>query len=472
MINDSNITEGSFRDRISTVDADGKRKWLFPKKPKGPFFNYRAIVSYVLLATLFIGPWIRINGEPLILINIITRKFVLFGQVFWPQDLHLFGLIMILFIVFVILFTTVFGRVFCGWMCPQTIFMEMVFRRIEYWIDGDFRQQERLKNQPWNMDKVIKRSLKYILFYLISLAISHTFLAYIIGSEELIKIQTEPLSEHKAGFISILIFSLVFFFVYSWFREQVCLIVCPYGRLQGVMLDRNSLVVAYDYIRGEGKSGRSKFRKNENRKELGKGDCIDCNKCVQVCPTGIDIRNGTQLECVNCMACVDECNFMMKKTGQEEGLIRLDSENNIAEGKGNKFTFRSKAYTVVLVLLIGVIAYLFTLRGVMEATILKVPGMQYQEEPGGYISNLYNVKVVNKSNHDLSLTFELMDMDGQVVMVGEPNLLVKKGNKNQRAFFVKLLKSNLYKKKTPVVIGIYQDGERIATSKTNFLGPK
>lgn len=458
----------SFRDRISTVDEQGKRKWVYPKKPKGKFYNYRTYLSYVLLLFLFAGPWIRIAGEPLLLINIIERKFVFFGQVFWPQDFHLFVLIMVSTIIFIVLFTTIFGRVFCGWVCPQTIFMEMVFRKIEYWIDGDYKQQIKLKKQSWNFEKLWKRTTKYVIYYFISVAISHTFLAYIIGSDKLIEIQTSPISEHLGGFIAILLFSLVFFFVFAWFREQVCLIVCPYGRLQGVMLDRNSLVVAYDYIRGE---GRAKYKKNEDRKDAGKGDCIDCKQCVDVCPTGIDIRNGTQLECINCTACMDACDFMMDKVGFDKGLIRLDSENAIAEGKENKFTTRSKAYLGFLILLLGFIIYLFTLRGDMEASILRTPGMLFQEHEDGTLSNLYNVKVVNKSSKTLYLTFDLEKDNGKIQMVGQDTLHVAKGESNQQAFFIYLDKDEVDKKITPVKVNIYNKGKLIRSQETNFLGP-
>jgi len=463
--------EEAFRDTISTVDEQGKRKWLYPKKPKGKYTNYRDYLSYVLLVMLFGTPWVKIGGEPLLMINVVTRKFVMFGQVFWPQDFYLFGLIMITMVIFVILFTTVYGRVFCGWLCPQTIFMEMVYRKIEYWIDGDSKQQQRLKKQAWNAEKIRKRVFKYTIFYIIALAISHTFLAYIIGTDELIEIQTSPMQEHLGGFLTIIGFSWVFFFVFAWFREQVCLIVCPYGRLQGVMLDRNSLVVAYDYIRGEGKKGRAKFRKNEDRGEIGKGDCIDCNQCVEVCPTGIDIRNGTQLECINCTACIDACDFMMDKTGLDQGLIRLDSENAIADHTIKRVTNKTKAYSAILVLLVVFIGFLFTLRGNMEASILRTPGMLFQEVEGGYITNLYNVKVINKSNKVLNLTFKLIDSKGTIEMVGSEILSIEKGKSNQQAFFVKFHADDLKTKKTAIVVGVYEDGELLEEDKTNFLGP-
>jgi len=464
-----NKDDDSFRDIISTVDEDGRRKWVFPKKPKGKLTNYRNYLSYFLLAILFLNPWIKIDGEPILMFNILTRKFVLLGQVFWPQDFYLFALIMITLVIFIVLFTTIYGRVFCGWICPQTIFMEHVFRKIEYMIDGDYKHQIQLKKQPWNLEKITKRGAKYSIFYLISLLISHTFLAYIIGSDELIKIQKSPVQEHLVGFISIIIFSWVFFFVFAWFREQVCLIVCPYGRLQGVMLDRNSLVVAYDYIRGE---SRAKYKKNEDRKKENKGDCIDCNQCVDVCPTGIDIRHGTQLECINCTACIDACDFMMEKTNQPKGLIRIDSESASAESKPNKFSTRSKAYTAVLLLLVMLIVYLFTLRGSMEATILRTPGTLFQEQENGMISNLYNVKAVNKSNKELKLTFEVMNLGGTIKMVGSDTLFLPKGESRQQAFFVNISKDKLFARSTKIKIGIFSDGVLLHENKTTFSGPE
>jgi cytochrome c oxidase accessory protein FixG len=469
MDTEGNRGDESFRNKITTVDEQGKRKWLYPKKPKGKFTNYRNYTSYFLLAVLFAIPWIKIDGEPFLMFNILTRKFVLFGQVFWPQDFHIFGLIMICLIIFIVLFTTIYGRIFCGWICPQTIFMEMVYRKIEYWIEGDYKEQQHLKRQPWNVQKVGKRGLKYTLFYIIALAISHTFLAYIVGSEELIKIQTSPVSEHLGGFIAILVFSLVFFFVFAWFREQVCLIVCPYGRLQGVMLDRNSLVVAYDYIRGE---GRAKYRKGENRKEAEKGDCIDCNQCVNVCPTGIDIRNGTQLECINCTACMDACDYIMDNVGYDKGLIRIDSENAIAEGKRVKFSIRSKAYSVFLLLLVVIVIFLFKLRGGVETSILRTPGVMYQENENGTISNLFNLKVVNKSGNTLVLSFKLLNSDGTIKMVGQEILTVNKGESNQQAFFVEIPKNKLKQRNTSLKIGIFNNGNLIEEEETSFNGPE
>jgi cytochrome c oxidase accessory protein FixG len=288
----------------------------------GKFTNWRQWFGYALLAFLFIGPFIRIGGEPLLMINLVERRFVFFGQTFWPQDFLIFVLGFLTFIVFVALFTVAFGRLFCGWACPQTVFMEQVFRRIEYAIEGDWKQQQALNKGPYHHDKMGKKTVKHVLFFAISFLIGNTFLAYIIGSDELLRIVRADAAA-LGGLLAMGVFSGVFYGNFAFFREQACTTVCPYGRLQGVLLDRKSIVIAYDHVRGEarGCSARAKIAS-----EVGKGDCIDCSACVHVCPTGIDIRNGTQLECVNCTACIDACDHMMTSVGLPTGLIRYASE--------------------------------------------------------------------------------------------------------------------------------------------------
>ncbi len=234
--------DGSFRDSISTIKKDGKRNWIYPTKPFGRFYNKRNIASIIYLVLFFALPFIKVNGEPLLLLNIVERKFIIFGFAFFPQDMFLFALAMLCFMVFVVLFTVVFGRLFCGWACPQTIFMEMVFRKIEYWIEGDASHQRALNKGPWTREKILKKSAKYSIFFLISFLIANFFLAYIISMDELLKIISEPVSAHLGGFIALFLFTGVFFFVYSYMREQICIVVCPYGRLQGVLLDEQTLL--------------------------------------------------------------------------------------------------------------------------------------------------------------------------------------------------------------------------------------
>ncbi|MBD78636.1 MAG: cytochrome c oxidase accessory protein CcoG [Crocinitomicaceae bacterium] len=460
--------DDSFRDSIGTIDDDGKRHWIFAKKPKGKLYNYRSIVSILLLTLLFAGPWIRIDGEPFLLLNITESKFSIFGQVFWPQDIHLFAFAMITGVVFIVLFTVVFGRVFCGWLCPQTIFMEMVFRKIEYFIDGDFKHQRKLDKQPWNAEKIRKRVLKHGIFFMISVAISNTFLAYIIGSDELVKIQTSNPMDHLAGLSLLIVFSGVFYGVFARFREQVCIAVCPYGRLQGVMLDRNSVVVAYNYVRGEGR-GRWKGKK-EVRSEVGKGDCIDCGACVDVCPTGIDIRNGTQLECVNCTACIDACDSMMEGVGLSPNLIGYYSENDLAEGKKFKFSARIKAYTAVLIILTITMGGLIFGRTDVETSILRTPGMLYMKTEDGQIKNLYNYKVVNKTNNDFDFEIRLVEREGSVNMVGQ-KLHVDARKVTEGAMFVIIPRESLDGRKTKIEFEVWSEGRKLETVKANFLGP-
>ncbi len=454
----------SFRDSVATIGDDGKRVWINPLKPKGKLYNYRTCFSYLCLVILFGLPFVKLNGNPLLLLNVLERKFIIFGVVFWPQDFPLFGLATLTFVVFIVLFTVIFGRLFCGWACPQTIFMEMVFRKIEYLIEGDSAYQKALNRMPWNAEKIRKKGLKYTFFFMISFLIANTFLSYLIGVDELYKIVTEPLTEHIGGFISIIIFTGVFFFVFSYLREQACIVVCPYGRLQGVLLDRNSIIVAYDYMRGE---KRAKIKKNEQRTA---GDCVDCHLCFKVCPTGIDIRNGTQLECINCTACIDACDHMMERIHLPKGLIRYTSENQIEKRLPFKLTTRIVAYSgVLLVLLIGLFSALI-LRSDVETTVLRTSGMLFQEQSDGRISNLYNFKIVNKTFEEKHLTFKLEDFEGDFKFIGDSDLIIKGQGLREGEFFLIIEKKNIKKRSSKIKIGVYENGKKIETVKTKFLG--
>ncbi|OGU82759.1 MAG: cytochrome c oxidase accessory protein CcoG [Ignavibacteria bacterium RBG_16_35_7] len=458
-------TEESFRDYIATVTKEGKRKWIYPKKPSGRFYNARTVVSLFLILFLVSTPFIKVNGHPFLLFDFLNRNFILFTIPFGPHDFHLFALAIIALAVFVILFTVIFGRVFCGWACPQTIFMEMVFRKIEYWIEGDFKDQTKLNQAPWTSNKIFKKTIKHAIYFPIAFFISNIFLSYVIGMDELIKIITAPPSKHLAGFISMLAFSGIFYWIFSYFREQVCTLVCPYGRLQGVLLDQDSIVIAYDNFRGE---PRGKLKKNEAKSKLG--DCIDCNLCVDVCPTGIDIRNGIQLECVNCTACIDACDTVMDKIDRPRGLIRYDSLRGIEKKEKFHFTPRMAGYSSILILILSVLSYLLVTRSDLSINILRTPGLLFQEQPDNKCSNIYDLNITNKSFNYTPIELKLKNVEGELKLLGD-ELNLKPQEKHDSKFLLILPKTSIAKMNTPITILVYSNDKLLKEVKTSFLGP-
>ena len=455
----------SYRDRVSTVTDKGKRNWVFALKPSGKWYNYRKILAYFYLAIFFILPFIKVNGLPFMLINITEGKFILFSKIFWPQDFFIFAIAMITFIIFIVLFTVVFGRLFCGWVCPQTVFMEFVFRPIEWLIEGSPNQQRKLNESAWNQEKMFKKGLKHFIFFMISFVISHTFLCYILGVDEVYKIIREPFSEHLGLLTGLIFFTYLFYAVFAFVRDLVCTTVCPYGRLQGVMFDKDTIQIAYDYKRGE---PRGKFKKGIDRVE---GDCINCLKCIHVCPTGIDIRNGLQMECVGCTACIDACNEVMDAVHMERGLIRYASENEISKGEKFHFNSRMKAYTVLLTIMIIVMGVLIGTRKTVDTYISRVKGQLYQEVPGDKISNLFDAKIINKTRSEFPITLRLENGEGTIRLVGSNVFTLKKESINEFTFFLDLPKSALTERSNDIKIGVYNGEERIQTVSTKFLGP-
>jgi cytochrome c oxidase accessory protein FixG len=460
-----------FRDHIATADRQGRRKWLYPKKPKGPFFRARTWLSWLLLLVMFGGPFVKISGNPLLMLNVVERKFSVLGVIFWPQDNLVFALGFLLFLTGIAVFTAAFGRLWCGWTYPQTVMMEMVFRKLEYLIEGDSSAQKALARAPWTAQKLTKKSIKHLLFLGLSFLIGNTLLAYIIGIDALKQIVTDSPSQHLTGLVFMGLFTLVFYGIFARFREQACTFICPYGRLQSTLLDENTIVVAYDYKRGE---NRGRFRRTENieqRMARGAGDCIDCFKCVTVCPTGIDIRNGTQMECVNCTACIDACDEVMEKIARPRGLIRFASLNGIEKGEALRVTPRIIGYCVILILLgIGLLALLVT-RSEVDVTLLRTPGSLFEQTPEGKISNLYLLKLTNKTQKIIPIEFKLENIQGSLtVLGGELNLPAEK--QSSASVLIEISPQELASGKTPVRVGVYSGGKRIETLKTIFIGPR
>jgi len=455
----------SFRGRISSVTATGKRNWIYALQPSGKFYAYRNYLAWACLGIFFILPFIYVRGNPLFLINIIDSKFVLLGKIFWPQDFFILALGMIFFIVFIALFTIIYGRLFCGWVCPQTIFLEFVFRKIEWLIEGSPGRQRALHDTPWTIEKIGKKALKHFLFLTFSFLIAHTFLAYIIGVKEIWHIIKEPISQNIGTLISLIVFTLLFYGVFAFVREIVCTTICPYGRLQGVLYDKNTMQISYDYDRGE---PRGRYKKTEERTT---GDCIDCRKCVMVCPTGIDIRDGVQMDCVGCTACIDACDEVMDKVGFKRGLIRYASENQIAEKRPFTFTAKMKAYSVVLFLLMCSMGFMILTRTEVDAHISRVKGQLFQEVDENTLSNLFDAKIINKSLKEIDVELKLEGLQGTIKLVGLPGFQLKAEAVNDFTFFLEIPKSEIKKRSNPITIGVYENGKRVQTIHSNFLGP-
>jgi len=464
---DSLITETgvSFRDRVSNIDKQGKRIWIYPKKPSGNYHKWRAIVAVFLISIMVILPFIKLNGNPFVLLDVLQRKFIIFGVIFWPQDFHIFALSLLALVIFAVLFTAVYGRIWCGWACPQTIFMEMVFRKIEYWIEGDAKQQMELAKAPMDGKKFLKRVAKHGIFLTLAFLISNLVLSYIIGIDKLSLMISEGPFVHVGTFVAIVGNTAAFYFVYSWFREQACTFVCPYGRLQSVLIDKSTVVVAYDYKRGE---KREKFKKQQSE---AAGDCIDCGACVRVCPTGIDIRNGTQLECVNCTACIDACDDVMTKVKRPNKLIKYASLNNIEEGTRFRYTPRMILYSVVLALLIGLVIYLMTNRSQVEATILKAKGSTFQFTDEEHIANIYTVTLINKSFEPMELNLKLMEIAGTIKVIGGKEMKIDAGGVLDATLLVEVERKNVSQTRNNILIGLYSGDKLIEKISAGFTGP-
>jgi cytochrome c oxidase accessory protein FixG len=468
----TNLDGSDFRDHLATAERDGRRKWIYPRKVSGRFHRWRTWFSWLLLAIMFAGPFITINGNPLLLMNIVERKFVVLGQIFWPQDMIIFAIATLVFFTGIVIFTAAFGRVWCGWACPQTVMMEMVFRKIEYAIEGDASTQRALNRAPWNSKKIARKLSKHGIFFALSFLVGNVLLSYIIGWQQLYQIITDPPAQHLVGLGFMVAFSLLFYGIFARFREQACTFICPYGRFQSVLLDENSIVVAYDHTRGENRGPIKREQKFSERWQTSLGDCIACNQCVSVCPTGIDIRNGTQMECVHCTACMDACDNVMTKISAPRGLIRYASLNGIERREPLRITPRLIGYNVVLILLATLLAAMLFTRSDVEATILRAPGSMFQQMPDGHFSNLYTIKVVNKTSREMPVELRLENPRGELTVMGQGSIIVAPQKLSENSALVELDPSAMNSGTTPVVIGVYSGGKKLQTLKTAFIGPR
>ncbi|RMG42328.1 MAG: cytochrome c oxidase accessory protein CcoG [Candidatus Dadabacteria bacterium] len=390
-----------FRETLYTVDKRGHRKWVYSDIVKGRFFKLRAIVAYTLMAFYLLMPWISINGKQAILLDIPSRKFIFFGTTFWATDTMFLFLVLGGLGISLFLFTAMFGRVWCGWACPETVFLEFLFRPIERLIEGSRAERMRLDKAPWSFNKIAKKSLKHLLCAVLSWVIASTALAYFIGREPLLNMMTDWPGHHPLPFVMTLIIMGLMAFQFGWFREQFCTVLCPYARFQSVLMDADTITVGYDQVRGEPRGKLARKSEENNR-----GDCIDCKLCIRVCPTGIDIRNGNQLECISCTACIDACDFIMEKIGRPKGLIRYDTENRLYGRPGRFLRPRVFVYSVILLAFIGSFFTLLEKRALTEFQILRgTVASPFILQPDGNVTNQLRVHVSNKSEQVESYTF-------------------------------------------------------------------
>lgn len=456
-----------FRDTLYTIDQRGRRKWVYPSLVKGQIFWRRLIVAYSLVLFYLVMPWLVIGGKQGIFIDIIHRRFVFFGIEFWATDTFFLFLLLAGAGIALFFFTALFGRVWCGWACPETVFLEFVFRPIERLIEGGPAQRLRLDQQPWGIEKIWKKMLKHSISASFAWVLASTFLAYFIGADKLLNMMVQsPLSNPGLFSLTIILMG-VLGFQFGWFREQFCTVLCPYARFQSVLMDDNSLVVGYDRVRGE---PRGKIKKNESTNSEH-GDCVDCGLCVRVCPTGIDIRNGLQLECINCTACIDACNSIMEKVGRPLGLIRYDTESRLKGGKIRIVRPRVVIYASVLVVALLVFSYKLSYRELSEIQIVRgALDSSYNTLPNDVISNHLHVHISNKSGE--LRKYEFISPDPMVALVTPVSPFpVSAESMLTTPLFVNFPKTILDKGKRKIQIEINDDHGFTSHQEITILGP-
>ncbi|MCU0425853.1 MAG: cytochrome c oxidase accessory protein CcoG [Candidatus Kapabacteria bacterium] len=461
----------AFRNELASINKDGSRKWVYTQETHGRYTTARNFVAYTLLLFLFTAPFVRIHDNPLILLNVLERKFIIFGIVFWPQDFYLVVLGLLTFILGIAVFTSILGRIWCGWTCPQTIFLEFVFRKVEKLIEGNVHKQMALDKAPMSGEKFARKALKHTVFLVMSWVICNLFLSYIIGTDELFKLITEPPSQHISGLTAMVVVSGLFYGVFSRFREQACLVACPYGRFMSALVDPDTVAVTYDFKRGEPRRKPSKADKIAGGVNEARGDCIDCGQCVTVCPTAIDIRNGIQLECVNCTACIDACDSVMTKIKKPTGLIRYTSANAVTKGTINHFSTRVKGYITVLLVMITVVTTLFLRRPEVEAIIMRQPGTLSQKVGDDKIANFYTLQLINKTFDPKTAEIRVLEPQGATLTpLGDYTRLAEQNVQHGR-FFVAIPKGALNGTYNTIKLGVFANGKQIKEVKTTFIAP-
>jgi cytochrome c oxidase accessory protein FixG len=459
----------AFRNELASVARDGRRRWIYARQPSGRLYRARTVVGVLLVAFLVGAPFVHLGGQPLMQLNILERRFVLFGVLFRPQVFYIVVLFALTMLVTVMLSTVVFGRIWCGWLCPQTVFLEMIFRRLEYLIAGSAEQQLRRDRGPWTAERIVRTAVKHLVFFALSFGIANVFLAWIIGADALWTIVTDPPSRHLGGLAAIVVFSFVFYLVFARFREQACVLACPYGRMLSALTDRRTITVTYDWKRGE---PRGRLVRGVELAGTSRGDCIDCHQCVTVCPTGIDIRDGIQLECVNCTACIDACNGVMDRVGKPSGLIRLTSDGAVRGGASSWKTPRAAAYAAVWLLLAGTLTVLASRMRDIDVLILRQPGTLYTTLANGEVANFYNVEALNRTRAHAKFAIEVVEPREAVVTALGPLGDVQPFGVAEGRLLVRLGPRAMTGSRTPIRFAVRSADGSVQLVDSAFLGPQ
>jgi cytochrome c oxidase accessory protein FixG len=446
---------------LPTLNQDGTRRWIRPKISRGRHYRRRLITAWSLIITFTLIPILKLNGKPLMLLDVPKREFTFFGATFLPTDTFLLMLLLFSIFIGIFLITAVLGRVWCGWACPQTVYMEFLYRPIEKYIEGGRNRQMALDASGPNA----RRLLKYPVFFVVSAVLANTFLAYFAGWDRLLGWMTSSPTQHPAAFGVMLGTTLLMFFDFTYFREQTCIVACPYGRFQSVLLDRRSLIVGYDAGRGEPKAP---WRKKEERSA---GDCIDCGLCVSACPTGIDIRDGLQMECIHCTQCIDACDTVMDRVGLPQGLIRYTSQAELAGGKSSFLRPRVVVYSTILAVMLGAFAFSLAAKSTADVTLLRGLGAPFAILPDGTISNQIRIKITNRSEDERSYLIELAGGDGLQLIAPENPLTVAPGETEMTAAFITAPPSAFSDGEAPVALTIGDGIDYTKVLDYRILGP-
>jgi len=450
------------RESVTTINRDGSRFFLHPADVSGFFTHSRRLFALLLIGIYLSLPWIQINGNPAVFLDVLNRRFHLIGLTFTAQDLwiaffFITGLGFSLFFV-----TALFGRLWCGWACPHTVFLEHVYRRIERWIEGDSPKRRKLDQQPWDVGKLFKRTLKHSLFVVISMIIAHFFLAYFVSIPQLYSWMRSSPAENWSAFVFVFVASGLIYFNFAWFREQLCLVICPYGRLQSALIDDDSMIIGYDENRGEPRGKAT---------QTGVGDCIDCNRCVQVCPTGIDIRQGLQIECIGCANCIDACDAIMTKLNRPKGLVRYDSQNGFSSKKKRILRPRIALYFVLMLLGATVMTLSATKLRSANMSLVRMSGMPYFLTDTA-VRNQYVIRVINKSNEPRTFTINHSIENQDHEIKGTDDAIFVEGMGEETRTIALLVDREHYNGHFPVEFSLVgPGGATILTREVEFIGP-